>query len=120
MLKIRKEVDGQNRFVPGGQAKHKAPKDDCTGIQGKMHDVHKPQKNMSQGNRNVPKKRSLNKRINSNGNYCDRPWLGQPRRGRNPRYDSDDASFGDDFMEKIDPSEDYRSVPLDVERRLIE
>ena len=40
-------------------------------------------------------------------------------RGRNPRYDSDDANFDDSYMEHIDPEEDYQNVSMDVEKRQI-
>ena len=116
LLESRREVDGQKRFVPGPQAKHKAPKDDHTGVQGKTHETNKKNPDVSEKKGKGWGKKKEDKKQKDD----ERPWLARHGHGRNPKYDSDDAMFGDNCMEKIDTDEDYRNVPLEVERRQID
>ena len=116
LLESRREVDGQKRFVPGPRAKHKAPKDDHTGVQGKTRETNKKNPDVSEKKGKGWGKKKEDKKQKDD----ERPWLARRGRGRNPKYDSDDAMFGDNCMEKIDADEDYRNVPLEVERRQID
>ena len=116
LLESRREVNGQKRFVPGARAKHKAPKDDRMGVQGKTRDSDKNEDD----NAEKKAKGRGKKKKDSKHTEPERPWLERCGRGRNPKYDSDDAMFGDSCMDKINPEEDYRNVPLVVELRQIE
>ena len=120
LLKCRKIVDSEPRFVPGGRARHKAPKDSRTGVQGNVR-----------GKTNAAKKRTSNDGRNSNEDNMggDKGESAEPtrrsnpdRRGRghNPRYDSSDEGFDDDAYSARLLPEDYKELPVDVERRQIE
>ena len=43
----------------------------------------------------------------------------RPGRGKNPKYNSGKANRGDGYKDIINPEEDYKTVPLEVEQRQI-
>ena len=119
LLKCRKIVNSVPRFVPSGQAHHKAPKDSQTGVQGNVH-----------SKTNVPKKRTSNDGRNStqDNRGGDKGESAQPTRRSNPdrrghghnvRYNSSDEGFNDTYILRLLP-EDYKELPANVERRQIE
>ena len=112
-------VDSEPRFVPGGWARHKAPKDSRTGVQGNVR-----------WKTNASKKRTFDGGTNSTedntggneGESSEPIRRTNPDRwghGHNLRYDSNDEGFDDSYIERIFP-EDYTEVPENVERRQIE
>ena len=122
-LKRWKQLNSEPRFVPGGRAKHKAPKDGRTGVQGMVQNkTKKGAMTTTKSKGNDGKKKKEDRRDTNVGHDEEegrRTMQDHRGHGRNPRYDSDDASFDDRYMEHIDPEEDYQNVPMDVEKRQI-
>ena len=123
LLKRWKQLDSEPRFVPGGRAKHKAPRDGRTGVQGTVRNKTKKgamTTMKSKGNDGEKKKEDRrDTNVGQNEEEGRRTMPDHCWNGRNPRYDSDDANFNDSYMEHIDPEEDYWNVPINVEKRQI-
>ena len=123
LLKRWKQLDSEPHFVPGGHAKHKAPRDGRTGFQGMVRNKTKKgatTTTKSKGNDGEKKKEDIrDTNVGQNEEEGRRTMPDHHGHGRKPRYDSDNANFDDSYMEHIDPKEDYWNVPLDVEKRQI-
>ena len=119
LLKCRKMVDSEPRFVPGGRVRHKAPKDSRTGVQGNVRwKTNASKKRTSDGGTNSTKDNTGGNEGESSAPIS-RTNPDRRGHGHNPRYDSNDEGFDDSYIERIFP-EDYTEVPENVERRQIE
>ena len=135
----------EKKFVPGARARHKAPRDSRTGVQGITRDL-KNQKLYSVN------KRRLNRNTNKEDNdvYIPRHKVtfepdpnplrtnpDRPGHGTNPKYGSDTLAgngrrnnafddptqrpdYGVSCMDKIDLNQDHKNIPKRVEERQLE
>ena len=107
LLKRWKQLDSEPCFVPGGCAKHKAPRDGRTGVQGTVQNKTKKgamTTMKSKGNDGEKKKEDRSDtNVGQNEEEGRRTMPDHHGCGRNPRYNSDNANFDDSYMEHIDP-----------------
>ena len=115
---VSQMVDSEPRFCSWWRARHKAPKDSRTGVQGNVRwKQMPPKKEHLMVEQTVPKTIREEKKEKVRSHKENKPdrW----GHGHNPRYDSNDEGFDDSYIERIFP-EDYTEVPENVERRQIE
>ena len=122
LLKRWKQLDSEPYFVPGDHAKHKAPRDGRTGVQGTVCNKMNKGSTTTKRKGNDGEKNKEDRRETNLGQHEEERRRTMPDCcgcGRNPRYDSDDANFDDSYTQQIDPEKDYQNVPMNVENRQI-